>query len=574
MEWQTKLQEWQKFQGLELDLKEQLAALSNPADLEERFYRYPEFGTGGMRGELGVGTNRINIYTIKRVALGLAKYILESDDHSAERGVVISYDNRHLSDLFARWTARILASKGIKVYLSDQLRPTPELSFLVRHYQAFAGVMITASHNPKQYNGFKVYGQDGGQITLETAARLTAILEEITNELSIQADLLTEYISEGLIEVFSSEADEWYLENLRLVTQNYEKVNMFGSQLKIVYTPLHGTGRILVSQAFKRIGFSNLKLVKEQEFPDPDFSTVKSPNPEDPDAFELALKQALKNQSDLVIATDPDADRLGVIVFKDGKPIYLNGNQIGTLLLDYLIKEKKRKGENLADYFLAKTIVTSDLGVKIAEANGIQVRNTLTGFKFIGEQIELSEEQNDKRFLFGYEESYGYLIEPFVRDKDAIQAAVLLAEAALDCQLSNSNLIDRLNMIYEEYGYYEEVLETKEFIRKNGINQMNQLVENLREKEFTSLADFELIVKEDYVSALKVDLVKGTQEKLLLPKSNVLRFVFKHNFWVCVRPSGTEPKFKIYYSVNAPTQEKANENMKALQAAFHQLVQI
>lgn len=570
MNWQEKLQEWQNFEALDLDLKNELDQVTSPVDLEDRFYRYLEFGTGGMRGELGVGTNRINNYTIKRVALGLARYIEEKGMMACQRGTVISYDNRYKSREFAQWTARILASCGIKVFLSDELRPTPELSYLVRHYHAFAGIMITASHNPKQYNGFKVYGSDGGQITLETAKRLMSILENITNELTITAKSQSYYEKNRQITVFSNEVDQWYVEELKAVIQNQNLVAKEGQNLAIIYTPLHGTGSVLIKKAFSTFGFENLRIVAKQQEPDPNFSTVVSPNPEDQAAFALALEEAKENPADLLIATDPDADRLGVVVFKQGQPVYLNGNQIGVLLLDYLIKQKSTA--DLGDYFLAKTIVTSDLGAKIAEKNGIQVRNTLTGFKFIGEQIELSEQKQDRKFLFGYEESFGYLIAPFVRDKDAIQAATLLAEVALVCKLAGKTLLDRLDEIYREYGYFVEELETKNFPGKDGITEMAQLVERLRQKEISQLANEPILYKEDYEFGTKKDLQTKKITELTLPQSNVIKLILADGSWVCVRPSGTEPKFKIYYSVSAISEQSAKEKLEALKTDFHQML--
>ncbi|MBO0461836.1 MULTISPECIES: phospho-sugar mutase [unclassified Enterococcus] len=571
MTWQQKYQEWLNEPSLDEAMKEQLAALSDPLEIEDRFYQYLTFGTGGMRGELGVGTNRLNVYTIKRVAFGLATYILETN--AANQGVVIAFDNRHGSKEFAEWTARVLASQGIKVYLSDCLRPTPQLSFLVRHYQAYAGVMITASHNPKQYNGFKVYGPDGGQITLETAERLTELLENGPNELVIEADSLAVYREDQLIQLFGEEVDTLYLEQLTAVIQSKEKIQRFGSQLNLIYTPLHGAGNRLMQKAFKQIGFSNLQIIKEQALPDPDFSTVASPNPEDKEAFALALTEAKKQDAQLILATDPDADRLGVVVLKDGEPYFLTGNQIGALLLDYLIRMKQQNQESLVNYFIAKTIVTSELGSKIAQAHGIETRNTLTGFKFIGEQIQQSEEQHGKEFLFGYEESYGYLIAPFVRDKDAIQAAVLLAEAALDQQLLGQDLIDRLNVLYEEYGYYQEYLETQVFSGKDGISQMNRRLDRLRAQSFSHLGEFKLACTEDYARSLRT--TPDQQSTLIeLPTSNVLKYIFTDGSWLCLRPSGTEPKFKIYYSVKDTNQASAQAKLLRLQKGFQQLVDI
>ncbi|OTN75486.1 hypothetical protein A5886_000556 [Enterococcus sp. 8G7_MSG3316] len=568
--WKDKFEEWQLNQTLAARYKEQLASLVNDKDKEEHFDGYLSFGTGGMRGELGVGTNRINEYTIKRVALGLAKYVIESN--GKEKGVVISYDNRHFSKEFAEWTACVLASYDIKVFLSDQLRPTPELSFMVRLFQAFAGVMITASHNPKEYNGFKVYGADGGQITLETADRLAAILATMTNELAIQTDSLPNYLLSKQIQYVGEEMDEQYLRNITEVIQNKQQVKQSGGGLSIVYTPLHGAGNQLMQKALEHVGFSQVHVVAEQSVPDPNFSTVLSPNPEDPNAFELAIKAANSYEGKIIFATDPDADRLGAVVMREGKPNLLNGNQIGVLLLDYLIKEKQRQGHSLTDYFIAKTIVTSDLGEKIANQYGIETRNTLTGFKFIGEQIQQSEEKQDKEFLLGYEESYGYLIAPFVRDKDAIQSAVLLAEIALDCKLNNQDLIDRLDRIAEEFGYYQEYLETVSFTGKDGLKAMNQQLEFFRTHPFEKLGSFQLLSKEDYLVSESCDS-SGLITPLSLPKSNVLKYRFTDGSWICLRPSGTEPKFKIYYSVNAKTEEASRNNLSQLKDAFSYLIE-
>lgn len=572
MNWNEKFNEWKSFPNMDDDLKKELMHQMDEKELEDRFYRYLEFGTGGMRGLLGAGTNRINIYTIKRVALALARHIIENDVANKKKGVVIAYDNRNGSPQFAEWTARVLASYGIKVYLSDELRPTPELSFLVRHFGACFGVMITASHNPKEYNGFKVYGEDGGQITLEIASELTDILSEINNELFINVEQLSFYIKQGLITIYSKEVDELYIEKLQSVIQNHEMVTKYGKDLNILYTPLHGTGKVLIENSLNKFGFTNLTIISEQAIPDPDFSTVKSPNPEDRSAYKLALIKAKEIEADIILATDPDSDRLGVVVFEDNEPIFLNGNQIGVLLLDYLIDSKKNKGDELDKYFIAKTIVTSDLGNKISQKYGIQVRETLTGFKFIGEQIELSKMNGDKEFLLGFEESYGYLIEPFVRDKDAIQAALLLVEICLDCKILGHSLIDRLQAIYEEFGYYYEQLETIEYLGENGIKEMNSILNKLRNATFESIGSFYLEAKEDYLSQLRFNFVEDVQIKLSLPKSNVLKFIFLDGSWICLRPSGTEPKFKIYYSVNAENRQEMLRKMNEIQLEFNKIL--
>lgn len=568
MNWKDKLTQWREDTNLNKALRHELMNIKDEKELEDRFYRYLEFGTGGMRGEMGVGINRINEYTIKRVAKSLAIYIASHGQDTMNKGVAISYDNRHFSKEFAEITASVLASEGIHVYLSDSMRPTPELSFSVRKFSSFLGVMITASHNPKNYNGFKVYDEEGGQITLEVANELLAILENITDELSINIQPLDMYIEQGTVTLFSKEIDQIYIERLTSVIQNKELVRKKGSELSVIYTPLHGTGAVLLPQAYKTFGFSNLRVVEEQSDGDSGFSTVKSPNPEDRNSFKMALDYAVDSQSDIVIATDPDADRLGVVVFNDTQPVYLNGNQIGLLLLDYLIQF--RTPQELNNSFIAKTIVTSDLGGKLAEDYHIEVQNTLTGFKFIGEQIKLSEEINGKKFLFGYEESYGYLVEPFVRDKDAIQAAILLAEVALHCKINNKTLISRLEELYTEYGYYKEDLITYEFKGKNGLEKMNDIMTSFRDK--TTQQDFnKLNIErvEDYLT----QQIYGPSEKLIesinLPSSNVLKFIFEDNSWVCLRPSGTEPKLKVYFSVNDKLEYKAIEKLNILKEIYN-----
>lgn len=568
MNWKDKLTQWREDTNLNKALRHELMNIKDEKELEDRFYRYLEFGTGGMRGEMGVGINRINEYTIKRVAKSLAIYIASHGQDTMNKGVAISYDNRHFSKEFAEITASVLASEGIHVYLSDSMRPTPELSFSVRKFSSFLGVMITASHNPKNYNGFKVYDEEGGQITLEVANELLAILENITDELSINIQPLDMYIEQGTVTLFSKEIDQIYIERLTSVIQNKELVRKKGSELSVIYTPLHGTGAVLLPQAYKTFGFSNLRVVEEQSDGDSGFSTVKSPNPEDRNSFKMALDYAVDSQSDIVIATDPDADRLGVVVFNDTQPVYLNGNQIGLLLLDYLIQFKTP--QELNNSFIAKTIVTSDLGGQLAEDYHIEVQNTLTGFKFIGEQIKLSEEINGKKFLFGYEESYGYLVEPFVRDKDAIQAAILLAEVALHCKINNKTLISRLEELYTEYGYYKEDLITYEFKGKNGLEKMNDIMTSFRDK--TTQQDFnKLNIErvEDYLT----QQIYGPSEKLIesinLPSSNVLKFIFEDDSWVCLRPSGTEPKLKVYFSVNDKLEYKAIEKLNILKEIYN-----
>lgn len=573
MDWQKKYQEWLSHKELSDYLRLELAQLTDEKEREDRFYRYLEFGTGGMRGELGAGTNRMNEYSIKRVAAALAQYICDQGDEAKKKGVVIAYDNRLFSPYFAEWTARVLASFDIRVYLSDTMRPTPELSFLVRHYHAEMGVMITASHNPAQYNGFKVYGLDGGQITLETADKLSQFLELIDNELELTAKSLSEYLSEGLVSYYGKEADEVYLENLKKVSQRPEIIERTAADCQVVYTPLHGTGADLITRGLAQIGINQLAVVDQQSDGDAVFYTVESPNPEEHKAFELALDLAREKKAKLVMATDPDADRLGIAVYDDSLEDYrlLNGNQIGVLLLNYLLECKKNDGIELEEYFLAKTIVTSELGSVLAGDYGVKTRNTLTGFKFIGEQIEESEKDQSGKFLFGYEESYGYLIEPFVRDKDAIQAAVLMAEMCIYYSNQSENLLDVLDRIYIKYGYYQESLSTLTFKGKSGQQEMNDRIECLRKMKLLEVANEKIQWKEDYFLQERTNLITNKMEVLKLPKSNVLKYILEDDSWFCIRPSGTEPKCKLYFSVHERTDEKAVERLQKLEKSINEI---
>lgn len=567
MNWQETYAQWQAKEDLDPELKSQLNDLQ-AQEREDRFYRYLEFGTGGMRGELGVGTNRINHYTIKRMALGLAQYLL-STQGSQELSVVIAYDNRHKSDDFASLTAQVLASQGIKVYLSDEMRPTPQLSFLVRHLGADAGVMITASHNPAAYNGFKVYNESGGQITLEAADEITAQLALIPNELTIETDSLTSYLKTRQVQMIGVEADQAYLTCLKTVSQNQELLSESGHQLSIVYTPLHGAGQSLVSQGLQQAGLTRVKLVREQADGDSDFSTVSSPNPEEAAAFTQAMALGAECQADLLLATDPDADRLGVAVRNPVTSSFelLTGNQLGAIMLHYLLQSKAKKESELSHYFLAKTIVTSDLGEKMAASYGVKTVNTLTGFKFIGEQILLAEKDKTKQFLFGYEESYGYLIKPFVRDKDAIQAAVLLGEIALDCQLKGQTLLDLLEAIYQEFGYYHEALQTLTFKGQRAERELREKMQQLRQRSIKQIGTKEIVTVEDYWLGKEL-VATGEERTLTLPQADVIKYTFADGSWACIRPSGTEPKCKFYFSTVGKNAEEAAQASQELASAL------
>ena len=571
--WEKKYFEWIEHSSLSPEQKIQLSNL-NETEKKESFYKYLDFGTGGMRGKIGLGTNLINEFTVRRVTKALAIYLNQSMNTFAFKKVVISYDNRKYSKEFAEYAAEILASDNIKVYLSDSMRPTPQLSFLVRELSADAGIMITASHNPKEYNGYKIYDSTGGQITLEVANDLKNILEKIDSELDLKDFSLKEFILKKQIILLDSNVDNIYVNKLSNVLQNPKMVEENGHKINVLYTPLHGSGEVLIKKSFNEFGFVNLDIVSEQADGDSNFSTITSPNPEEKSAFKLALHQAKSKDYDFIFATDPDADRMGIVLFDAKKePIFLNGNQIGILILDYLIRSKKIKDEELSNYFIAKTIVTSDLGERIASKHQITVKNTLTGFKFIGEQIELGERNKKNNFLFGYEESFGYLIDPFVRDKDAIQAAVVFAEFVLECKEKYVTPYERLEMIYKEFGYFKEELKTLTFEGLEGDRKINDILKNLRENRLVEIGNLKVVWYEDYLTSTKINLIDGNKSRIDLPFSNVIKYVLEDGSWICIRPSGTEPKCKIYYSVNAELRKYADIKMINLIKAFNELIE-
>lgn len=548
MTWQNYLKDWQ-----EADLSDDWKAELKQVETEqERFDGYLTFGTGGMRGKMGIGSKRMNIFTIRRVARALGEYVVANG--GAESGVAIAYDSRNNSSLFARETAKVLSALSVRVYLSDAIRPTPALSFCVREKAAFAGVVITASHNPSIYNGFKVYDKNGCQITLGAAEEISTYLERITNIFTIPIRELPNL----LVTPLGKEMDDAYLKALQKVVFRRDLLADYGSELTICYTPLHGAGKELVMRGLTENGFSNVAIVPEQSEPDGNFSTVVSPNPEEANSFELAKKQAKNIHADIILATDPDADRLGVAVLtKNGEYQILTGNQLGALLLDYILAAKV----NLtSEDTMINTIVTGDLGGKIATEYGINHIQTLTGFKFIGEKIAEMEQGQD-RFVFGYEESYGYLIAPFVRDKDAVQAALLVSEMALYYKKEGTTLLQKLTRLYEKYGYHEELLHTITLESANGKEKMTQVMEMLR-KQPMFIPEISRV--EDFEASERVNLTNGKVSPINLPKENVLKFYLKNNSWFAIRPSGTEPKCKIYFQSTGETKEFAEKTMNDL----------
>ncbi|EAC8462626.1 phospho-sugar mutase [Listeria monocytogenes] len=548
MTWQQHLNAWQN-----ADLSDEWRReLEQVEQEQERFDGYLTFGTGGMRGKMGVGTKRINIFTIRRVAKGLGDYVVANG--GAEMGVAIAYDSRHYSKAFAMETAKVLAAQGINVYLSDTIRPTPALSFCVREKGAFAGVVITASHNPSIYNGFKVYDENGCQITLGVAQEIAGYLEKITNIFTIPVRELPN----SLVTPLGKEMDDAYLNALTAVISRPNLLADYGNELRICYTPLHGAGKELVMRGLLENGFSETTMVAEQSEPDGEFPTVISPNPEEENSFELAKKQAKEIQADIILATDPDADRLGVAVLtKQATYQILTGNQLGALLLQYILEAKTSVTQ--ADTMI-NTIVTGDLGGRIADDFGINHIQTLTGFKYIGEKIAEMED-TEKNFLFGYEESYGYLIAPFVRDKDAVQAALLTAEMALFYKKEGKTLLQKLTNLYEKFGYHKEHLHTITLDDSDGTTKMNQVIDALR-KEPTFIPG--ITVLEDFLTSKRTNLSTMEMTNIELPKENVLKFYLNDNAWFAIRPSGTEPKCKIYFQTIGETEEIATKAMDEL----------
>jgi phosphoglucomutase len=568
MGWKEKAEKWKQFKHLDIELKTQLEGLTE-IELEDAFYKELEFGTGGMRGEIGVGTNRMNLYTVRKAAAGLGAFIESVSPEAKRRGVVIAYDSRHKSKEFAMASAATLATRGIRTYVFDELRPTPELSFAVRHLNAYAGIVITASHNPPEYNGFKVYGPDGGQLPPESADKVIQKVNEIENELQIVVKNEQELQEQGLIQIVGEKIDDAYFEKLLTISENPSISKE--SDIKIVFTPLHGTANKPVRRALQALQYSEVHVVKEQELPDPDFSTVKSPNPEEHAAFELAIRDGNRIGADLLIGTDPDADRLGIAVKNhEGKYVVLTGNQTGALLLYYILNQKKEKGTLPKNGVLLKTIVTSNLGKEIAASFGIRTVDVLTGFKFIAEKIKEYKNTKENEFLFGYEESYGYLIGDFVRDKDAVQAALLATEACAYYKKNGMSLYDTLMSIYEKYGFYQEGLQALTLKGKEGSQQIEEILASFRSEPLRVLGNLKITSVEDYLTSIRVQA--GKEETIHLPKSNVLKYSFEDGSWICLRPSGTEPKIKFYFGVNSNSMKESKEKLSQVENSFMELV--
>ena len=569
MNWQDNYQTWVDCPAMDLTLKAQLKTLKNDAQqLEDAFYAPLEFGTAGMRGVIGPGINRMNIYTVRQAAEGLARFMDTLTAEQKQRGVAISFDSRYNSSLFATEAARVLGYHQIPVYLFDSLRPTPELSFTVRYLQTYAGIMITASHNPAQYNGFKIYGPDGGQMPPQESDQITQYVRQASDLFAIKAADIHEMRQNKLLQLLGEDIDQAYLQQLQSVTIDQNLLQKY-SDLKFVYTPLHGTGKMLAGRAFSQAGFTQMQLVKEQAILDPEFATVQFPNPEFAETFNLAIRDGNKTAADVLIATDPDADRLGAAVRQpSGDYQLMTGNQIASVLLEYILSAKKRNQSLPANGAVVKSIVSTELAAKITAAYGVKMINVLTGFKFIAEKIQQFQDQGNYQFLFGFEESYGYLIQPFVRDKDAIQASLLLAEVAAYYKSQGKTLYDGIQDLYQKYGYFKEQTISKTFSGVNGAQKMTQLMAQFRKSEPQEINGTPVQSVQDFQSGIQKN-VDGTSSSLGLPQANVLKFLLADETWIAVRPSGTEPKIKNYVGVTAANQAAADEKLAAYVEAIN-----
>lgn len=571
MTYQENYQKWVDFADLPDYLRQDLENMDEKTK-EDAFYTNLEFGTAGMRGLIGAGTNRINIYVVRQATEGLARLIESKGGNEKERGVAIAYDSRHFSPEFAFESAAVLAKHGIKSYVFESLRPTPELSFAVRHLNCFAGIMITASHNPAPFNGYKVYGEDGGQMPPHDADALTTYIRAIENPFAVEvADVEAEKAS-GLIEVIGEAVDVEYLKEVKDVNINPALIEEFGKDMKIVYTPLHGTGEMLARRALAQAGFDSVQVVEAQATPDPDFSTVKSPNPENQAAFALAEELGRQVGADVLVATDPDADRVGVEVLqKDGSYLNLSGNQIGAIMAKYILEAHKSAGTLPENAALCKSIVSTDLVTKIAESYGATMFNVLTGFKFIAEKIQEFEEKHNHTYMMGFEESFGYLIKPFVRDKDAIQAVLVVAELAAYYRSRGLTLADGIEEIYKEYGYYAEKTISVTLSGVDGAEQIKAIMAKFRNnapKEWNATA---ITVVEDFKTQTAT-AADGTVTNLTTPPSDVLKYTLADGSWIAVRPSGTEPKIKFYIAVVGESNEDSQAKIANIEAEINAFV--
>lgn len=571
MSYSQNYEKWLNFEQLPDYLRQELLQMDEKTK-EDAFYTNLEFGTAGMRGYIGAGTNRINIYVVRQATEGLAKLIETKGDEAKKRGVAIAYDSRHFSPEFAFESAQVLAQHGIKSYVFESLRPTPELSFAVRHLGTFAGIMITASHNPAPFNGYKVYGEDGGQMPPADADALTDFIRTIEDPFTIALADLEESKASGLIEVIGESVDAEYLKEVKDVNINQDLIDEYGKDMKIVYTPLHGTGEMLARRALAQAGFDSVQVVEAQAVPDPDFSTVKSPNPENQEAFALAEELGRKVDADVLVATDPDADRLGVEIRQaDGSYRNLSGNQIGAIIAKYILEAHKSAGTLPENAALAKSIVSTELVTKIAESYGATMFNVLTGFKFIAEKIQEFEEKRNHTYMFGFEESFGYLIKPFVRDKDAIQAVLIVAEIAAYYRSRGLTLADGIEEIYKEYGYFAEKTISVTLSGVDGAAEIKKIMDKFRNNAPVAFNETAIAKIEDFL-AQTATTADGSVTALTTPPSNVLKYTLADDSWIAVRPSGTEPKIKFYIATVGTDLADAEAKIANIEAEINNFV--
>lgn len=565
MDYKLAYKNWINCSYFDEETKNELRAIENDEkEIQERFYKNLEFGTGGLRGIIGAGTNRINIYTIRRATLGVANYILKNmGEEGAKKGVVIAHDSRFMSREFTLEAAKTLAACNIKTYIFDELRPTPELSFAVRYLNCSIGIVITASHNPKEYNGYKVYGPDGGQVCIDMANDIIAEVNKIEDYSTIKAMDFDKAVNEKLIVELNGDVDTAFIDAVKRQVLRQDIINEYGKDLKVIFTPIHGTGNKPVRRALKEVGFENVKVVKEQENPDSNFSTVTYPNPEEKSVFNIAIEMAKKDGADLILGTDPDCDRVGVVV-KDanGKYFVLNGNQTGSLLVRYIIESLVDKNKLPSNPTIIKTIVTSELGAEIAKHYNVDCLNTLTGFKFIGEKMSEFEQTNEKTFIMGYEESYGYLIGTHARDKDAVVASLIICEMAAYYKSKEMSLYEALVDTYEKFGYYKEDLKSLTLKGIEGIEKIKEIMNYFRTSNIKEIAN----IKIDKI----LDYKEGIDD---LPKADVLKFILEDKTWIAVRPSGTEPKIKFYVGVNSDSHKKSDKKIEDIMNAISTLVE-
>lgn len=564
MNYREVYQQWCEDPYFDEETRAELSALTDEKEIEDRFYRQLEFGTGGLRGVIGAGANRMNIYTVRQATQGLANYIISQNGQ--EKGAAIAYDSRRMSPEFAEEAALCLNANGIKTWVFPSLRPTPELSYAVRRLGCMAGIVITASHNPREYNGYKVYWEDGAQITPPHDKNILAQVAKVVDLSSVKTMDKQEAKDRGLYQVIGPDMDDAYMEELKKQSIHPEIIPEAAKELKIVYTPLHGTGNLPVRRALKELGFTQVYVVKEQELPDGNFPTVSYPNPEAEEAWELALKLAKEVEADIVLATDPDADRLGVHCrdAKSGEYISFTGNMSGMLIAEYILRERTANGTMPENPALVETIVTTNMAKAVAKEYGAALIEVLTGFKYIGEQIKRFEEENSYHYVFGLEESYGCLAGDYARDKDACVAVMMLCEAAAYYKAQGKTLWDAMMDMYEKYGYYKEGLATMTLKGIDGAEKIQEIMERMRREPKLSLGGFEMLAVRDYQSDVRKDLKTGEVAATGLPKSNVLYYELSEDAWCCVRPSGTEPKIKFYFGVKGNSLADAEKKLEHL----------